>query len=1147
MKSITIYRLKAIVSMTLSGSIFLFLLAIASPRNLQAQVSGATLSGTVTDASGAVVPKAAILIRNTETSANRSVNSNGDGFYSAPNLNPGHYEVKISAKGFSTLLQKDVVLTVSAQQTFNPVMVLGSVDQTVVVQTAPASIQTSSSTLSATVDGTTVRELPLNGRDWTSLATLEPGVLSVPNQATTGFSANKGNRGFGNQLSDGGHRPNENTYRMNGMVINDYTNAAPGGSTGVNLGVDAIDQFSVLTGSYTSEYGRTSGAVIDAVTKSGTNHVHGTAFFFDRDKIFDARNHFDGPVLPSFRRIQFGAAAGAPIIKDKTFLFVAYEGIRQSQPVSTILKVPDVVSRSRAVPAIIPYLDLWPIAPAGAPDRIDPITGLGIQSFNSAQPTRASENYIITRLDHRLSSHDTLDGTYFFDSGPQTQADPLGNTVHQVFSRRQLITAEETHVFNSSVANSFRGGASLIKGLINDPVSGSAVGTNAKLAVAPGSVAPPQLPVSGLTTAYGLGGFNKFNHAWTSIQFYDDAFITKGNHSMKVGGAFENMHYDVLEQLSPNGRFNTYTLAKFLANAPNKLNALAPGGSTPVAFRENLFAVYFQDDWHITKLLTLNLGLRYEATTRPKDANTVPAYTVNGHTANAGGFQQIKTLANCLASSTACGPVGTDSPIASNPTTKDFEPRIGLAWDPTGSGKTAIHAAFGMFDVLPLPYEFALNTAATAPFQIVGSDAATTLGTGVPDPNVSFNPQKVRNRYIQPDPKRAAVYNWNANIQRELGHNFSATVGYVGSRSVHLSAAADDVNLVPANNISGIGLVFFCNPASLPAPSTADPVPACNHDLTGTRIDPNWGGGAGIRPVIFDGASSYQALQAQLKKTMSNGVQGQFSYTYSHCNDLSSAPVTGDTFLNSIAVPLLSQKSYRVGPCDFDLRQVATANIIWAIPVPDMNNAFANGVFRGWELGGILTAETGAPFTVTAGGGSDPLGTGFNGDFSMDFADLLPNCNPTRGKGVNFINTNCFTVPTAPSTLAVASATNPYGCAPNSFLNYTGPAAPAGRQFCSNVVGNSGRNRFYGPRLTTFDMSLFKNMKVPLISEAMNVQFRAEFFNIFNHTNYLSPGFLNTGGQNNSVYDANGGALSTALDQTSTSSRQIQLGMKLVF
>src|ERR1700730_11669065 len=453
--------LKAIVPLGLAVCMFLFMFAIAGSRNVQAQVSGATLSGIVTDPSGALVPNAAITIRNTDTGATRNVNSNADGFYSAPNLNPGNYEVKISAKGFANTLQKGIVLTVSAQQTFSPVLTVGKIDQTVVVSVAPPSIQSSSSTLSATVDGTTVRELPLNGRDWTSLATLEPGVLSVPNQATTGFSANKGNRGFGNQLSDGGHRPNENTYRVNGMVINDYTNAAPGGATGVNLGVDAIDQFSVLTSNYTAEYGRTSGAVINGITKSGTDQVHGTADSFDRDSIFDARNFFDGPTIAPFRRIQFGGSAGTAIVRGKTFIFGDYEGIRQSQSSSGTIRVPDAASRAAAVPAIAPYLALWPVAPASAPDVN------GVQRMNVAVSNHASENYVITRLDHKISGRDNLAGSYFFDSGPQSQADPLGNTVHQVFSRRQMISAEETHVFSPTLVNSIRGGFSRVIGDIN--------------------------------------------------------------------------------------------------------------------------------------------------------------------------------------------------------------------------------------------------------------------------------------------------------------------------------------------------------------------------------------------------------------------------------------------------------------------------------------------------------------------------------------------------------------------------------------------------------------------------------------------------------------------------------------------------------
>ena len=267
----------------------------------------------------------------------------------------------------------------------------------------------------------------MNGRDWTSLAALEPGVVSIPNQATASFSANKGNRGFGNQMTNSGHRPNENAYRVNGVSINDYSNAAPGGATGVNLGVDAIQEFSVLTSGYTAQYGRTSGAVVNAITKSGTNSLHGSAFGFDRDSIFDARNFFDPAKIPPFRRVQFGASAGAPVVKDKTFIFGAYEGILQSSSSSGSIRVPDASERALAVPAVAPYLTLWPVAPAGAPDVN------GIQTINVGVPNSATEKYASTRVDQKIGSTDSLAFSYSFDSGPQKQSDPLGNTVHQVF------------------------------------------------------------------------------------------------------------------------------------------------------------------------------------------------------------------------------------------------------------------------------------------------------------------------------------------------------------------------------------------------------------------------------------------------------------------------------------------------------------------------------------------------------------------------------------------------------------------------------------------------------------------------------------------------------------------------------------------
>ena len=1050
------------------------------------QVTGATLSGLVTDEQGSPVPDANVKIKNLGTGVIREVETNSDGLYSAPNLIPGSYDITVSAKGFQNVVQRAVTLTVGAQQALNISLKVGSINQTIEVNAAPPDVQTTTSTVSATVDSTTMRELPLNGRDWTSLATLEPGVSSIPNQVGTGFSANKGNRGFGNQLSNGGHRANENTYRVNGVVINDYSNGAPGGASGGNLGVDGIQEFSVLTSNYTAEYGRTSGAVINAITKSGVNEIHGTAFIFDRDKIFDAKNYFDpaGPI-PSFRRVQFGAAGGTALVKDKTFVYGTYEGVRQNRPASQTIHVPTDAERALAVPAVTPYLKLWPEAPAGTPIDSNGIT----QSFNVALPSISNENYATGRVDQKFSEKDSLAASYFWDSGPQSQPDPLRNATHQVFSRRQSASVEETHIFSPALANNLRVGVSRVRGDINDPVSGDSVATDTSLAIAPGAIGPPQIGFGGVvTTAIGLGGLNRFLHRWTSGQVYDDAFLTRGTHSIKFGFTFERMLYNITEKLSPNGRLNNYaTFADFLNNNPIRLNALAPGGSNEVAIRESLYAGYVQDDWRFHPNLTFNIGLRYEFTTRPKDANN--------------RIQEITTLTNCAtvgvtpSPTSPCGPVHVDSFIHNNPTTKNFEPRVGFSWDPFKNGKTAVRGGFGIFDVLPLPYEFGLNTAATAPFQIIGFDPAATLGSGI-DPNISFNPNKIRNRYVDQNPKRADVLNWNVNVQRQLGTSWTLIAGYVGSRSLHLSVSADDINLVPPV-MTSVGIVIPSNTYQL------DP----NWAGANGGVTPGPPGGAGIRPVLFDGESTYHGFQAQLKHEMNHGVQGQVSYTLGNCKDTSSAPVTGDTYVNSIAVPLLLSKAYRVGACDFDIRHTLSGSVIWDVPGP--KSGVASYVLGGWQLGTIVTATSGSPYTVTVGGGGDPLNTGFNGDFSMDYAQLVPGCNATPGVTNNSLgqlvafNPACFTV---------------------------APAVAGGV-----LVGNSGRNRFYGPGLTTVDFSTFKNFS---FRERMKLQFRAEFFNVMNHPNFAAPNFLN---------DANNSFDDGVIGSTSTPARLIQLGLKLVW
>ena len=301
-----------------------------------AQVAGATLSGTVTDASGSAVANATVSIKNTETGITRDIPTDASGLYAVPNLNPSTYEVKVTAAGFSTLVRTGITLTVGQQATLNLSLKVGQVSESVTVSGEAPQVELTSSALSGEVSETTVRELPLNGRDWTSLSVLEPGVVGVRTQQSTTGTVNRGNRGFGNQLTVAGHRPVENNYRVNGITVNDYSNGSPGSVQGSQFGVDAIQEFSVLTANYTAEYGRTSGGVINAITKAGTNNFHGDAYWFLRDNRLDARNTFDPSTAgaPPFHRNQFGGSAGGPIQKGKTYVFGDFEAIRQDKTLS---------------------------------------------------------------------------------------------------------------------------------------------------------------------------------------------------------------------------------------------------------------------------------------------------------------------------------------------------------------------------------------------------------------------------------------------------------------------------------------------------------------------------------------------------------------------------------------------------------------------------------------------------------------------------------------------------------------------------------------------------------------------------------------------------------------------------------------------
>jgi hypothetical protein len=1102
--------------------IFLFVLL---PRYAHAQVSGATLTGTVSDATGAVIPGVEVLIKNQDTGVVRSVAVDSAGFYSAPNLLPGKYEVTVSAPGFSTAVQNGVTLTVGAQQLLNFKMQIGKINQKVEVTDEAPPVDLATSTVAGFVGHEAIAQLPLNGRDWTQLATLQPGVDSVGSiQANTG-SPDRARRGYGVQMTISGSRPTQNTYRIDGISVNDYTNGGPGSVEGSTLGVDAVQEFSVLTSNYSAEYGRTSGGVINALTKSGTNQFHGDVYEFLRNNALDAKNYFDRPgQIPAFRRNQFGAALGGPIWKDHTFFFADYEGLRENKGITSTVPVPSLAARQGllcSIPqpgpngctphrvsgafnpdpatginkAVLPYLGLWGAPNAGLVGNGD----LGFYAFTA--PHITSENFGTGRLDHRFSTSDNFFASYQYDAATATQPDPANDVLVGNSTGRAYVAIEETHVFSSQLINSARfgfnrslhtsQGAKAINPLANNPALGESPGAdNPQIDV------PPYVSIQA-----GLNQIERLDFFENSYQGYDDLFLTRGIHSLKMGFAFERVQLNAFDP-APFGEIVFGTLADpanngFLTNNPIVL--FSPLPSVPFIhfnFRSSIFGGYVQDDVRLRPTLTLNLGLRYEMSTVPRE--------IRGH------LSALHSPFNQSFQDTIVG-----STVFSNPTYRNFEPRLGFAWDPFGNGRTSVRGGFAVFDVLPLPYllgQFATNTAPftengtannlpagsfpTQAFNILANNAANNLGLRIP--------------YIQPNPKRNYVMQWNLSIQRELAPNLMAMVAYVGSRGVHMIFRADDINTTQPINGS--------------TPPFLWPMPPASGQPPNPTISPNIGR---MDTLQWNNDSHFDGFEMQVQKRMSHGLEVQGSYTWSRAIDGGDGSIASDSFVNSIPALFYFLPGYRRAPADFNITHNLTVNYLWNIPTSSSWHGPLAGAAKGWQLGGIVQIKSGLPFTPLIGG--DPLGLNDSAPFAYPDRITGGGCSTpvNPGNANNYIKLNCFALPAA--TPAIAANCVPF--APN------GVVAPG---TCANLLGNGGRNEIYGPGLIDFDFSVVKDTH---IRENVNLQFRAEMFNIFNHANFNPPLV------NNVLFNQDGSSnpAAGALDSTSTTAREIQFALKVIF
>ncbi len=1066
-------------------------LGLAVPIPVYAQVTGATLAGAITDSSGAVIPNAKVSIKNTATGVVTNGTTNTAGFYTVPNLLPGPYEVTTSAMGFQTNFHSGITLTVGAEQLLNVALRIGQALETVSVTGAAPGVQLASSSMTTEVNETTVRDLPLNGRDWTLLAALEPGTSALVNQRpTAAVTGSRSNRGNGQQLTISGTRPQLNNYRIDGISVVDYAGGSPGGVQGSALGVDAIQEFSVITANQSAEYGRTAGGVVNAVTKSGTDQFHGDAYEFLRNSALDARNFFDVKI-PPFRRNQFGASVGGPIQKGKMFFFADYEGVRQSLGATNVYNVPSAEARNGIIhnadgttttvtvdPLVKPFLGLWPLPNAG-------LTGLGNTGlFDIATNTVTRENFVTARIDGTISDKDSISGTWYYDPANIRAPGALDAVLLFDSSSRQMMTVEETHIFSPSLVNSVRVGynrvvvipnlsLNAINPLAADPSLGTFAGRDA-----------PTISVSGLTTFGGGVGVVSTRHYWNSFQGYDDGFLTKGKHSLKFGVAVEHIQHNQKNYTSANGKFAFGSLSSFLTDAPKNFTGTPPGFGVEVGARQTLIGGYLQDDWRLRPNLTLNLGLRYEMVTVPTE--------VHNH------FSNFRTI---FADAPSLG-----SPYFNNPTLRNFEPRIGFSWDPFHNGKTAVRGGFGIFDALPLNYEFMDPESGSFPYTVIFTAANLAPGsfpTGVVGPLLASPPTSSdsQNASIQFNPPRNYVMIWNLNVQRQLTPSTTLMVGYVGNHGVHMLFRADDANVVlPTATPQGYLWPYPAGSGNVLNPSAGD-----------------------LRLVNFGADSKYDALEVQVTKRMSHSFQVQGSFTWAKNIDDGSSSILGDTFVNSISSLLWFCNSCRTGLSDYNIGKNLTVNYLWDVPTPNNWGRLGSHVLGGWELGGIITAESGIPITPLIGG--DPLGVNSTDPFAYPNRLTGPGCSSlvNPGNPYNYIKLNCFAVPMA--TPAIAARCTPFSTVPGS---------------CANLLGDAGRNVVVGPGLVDFDLSLMKN--IPL-RENFRLQFRAEFFNILNRANFAAP--VN----NSTLFDETGAPVGGAgsIDQTSTPSREIQFGLKLIW